>query len=546
MKIMPSVLAVSLIVLISWTLAGTPEQLPTEVTTPATIDPEGIGQGKLIIQGGGSTPQALSDLFLKLSGGENTRLVIIPTASAEAEKPTGWVERWKKLGISDITILHTRQRNKANEETFVNPLRRATAVWISGGDQRRLSETYAGTLVEKELQAVLKRGGVIWGTSAGAAIMSKLMIAGGTAQQADLARGLDLLPGVVIDQHFIARKREPRLLGVLKRHPSHVGIGIDEGTALIVLGRTISVLGDSTATILVQGNSDQPLKRMVLKNQAVSDLTTWRRMAWQRQEPARVQPVIRKPIVPTGSLVIVGGGGLPKEIVDRFIELAGGKDRKYIVLPVSMPDPIPAGSGQFLKRAGVKDVHILPGRSRDAVCDPKVLGLLDEAHAVWFDGGRQWRFIDAYEGTPFLEKIYGVLKRGGVIGGSSAGATIQGDYLCRGNPLGPQDMMCEGYEKGFAFLPGVGIDQHFTQRNRFKDMFRFKKSFPQYLGIGIDEATALVVQGHQAEIIGKNRVCFYPHEPRDETDFISVKTGEWFDLQRGQKIPKPETKNLNR
>lgn len=539
MKIVPSVLAICLIVLISWTLAESPDQLPLEVVTPTPIASEGIGKGKLIIQGGGSTPQALTDLFLKWSGGENAKLVIIPTASAVAEKPTGWMERWKELNINDITMLHTRNRIRANEVAFVEPLRRATAVWISGGDQRRLSETYSGTLVEKELKALLNRGGVIWGTSAGAAIMSKLMIAGGTAQQAELARGMDLLPGVVIDQHFIARKREPRLLGVLKRYPSHVGIGIDEATALVVQGRALSVLGNSTATFLVSGNTERPLKRTVLKNQDVSDLTTWRRIAFQRQEPARIHPVVKKPDVPSGSLVIVGGGGMPVDIVERFIQLAGGKDKTFVVLPTSMPDPIPAGSGQFLKRAGVKDVHILPGRSRDAVNDPKALALLDEAHAVWFDGGRQWRFVDAYEGTPFLDKLHGVLKRGGVIGGSSAGATIQGEYLCRGNPLGPQDMMCEGYEKGFAFLPGVGIDQHFTQRNRFKDMFQFKKTYPQYLGIGIDETTALVVQGHQAEIIGRNRVCFYPHLPADEKDFISVRAGESFDLQSGQKILQP-------
>ncbi len=98
-----------------------------------------------------------------------------------------------------------------------------------------------------------------------------------------------------------------------------------------------------------------------------------------------------------------------------------------------------------------------------------------------------------------------MLRRGGVIGGSSAGATIQGDYLCRGSPLNNTDMICEGYERGLGFLPGVAIDQHFAQRKRFADMTALVKTYPQLLGIGIDESTAIVVQGSVAEVMGAGR-----------------------------------------
>lgn len=515
-----------------------PKPLPADVTKPAPIDIEGIGAGTLILQGGGDTPPAIVDLFLQRSGREKTKLVIIPTASAKAETPTGWTEIWKQRHVTDITLLHTRDRQRANQDDFVQPLREATGVWISGGDQQKLGDAYVGTLVEKELQAFLKRGGIIWGTSAGAAIQSKLMIAGGTPSEAELARGFDLLPGVVIDQHFLARKREPRLLGVLQKHPGFVGIGIDEGTALIVQGRAMRVLGNSTVTILLNEGAGRTLRRTILSTRNPSDLTTLRKAAIGRTQPAFPSKHVASPEVPRGSLLIVGGGGMPTEVVNRFIELAGGKDRVFVVLPTSMPDPIPANVGQFLKRAGISKLHVLPGRKQEDVCKPEVLALLDQADAVWFDGGRQWRFVDAYEGTPFYEKLHGVLKRGGVIGGSSAGATIQGEYLCRGNPLGPNDMICEGYEKGFGFLPGVGIDQHFTQRNRFADMVLFKKVYPQYLGIGIDEATALVVQGHRAEVIGRTRACFYPTLPTHDQDFISIPAGEAFDLKTKQKIVK--------
>ena len=117
------------------------------------------------------------------------------------------------------------------------------------------------------------------------------------------------------------------------------------------------------------------------------------------------------------------------------------------------------------------------------------------------------------KGTRTYDAFHDVLRRGGVIGGSSAGATIQGAYLVRGNPLGNREMMAEGYERGFAFLPGVAIDQHFTQRKRQPDMQALKEVFPQLLGLGIDESTALIVQGQIGTVAGAGDVYFYdgPH-----------------------------------
>ena len=126
-----------------------------------------------------------------------------------------------------------------------------------------------------------------------------------------------------------------------------------------------------------------------------------------------------------------------------------------------------------------------------------------------------------------------VLKRGGVIGGSSAGATIQGDYLVRGSPFASEIMMCEGYERALGFLPGVAIDQHFSARDRFADMTALMKKYPQFLGLGLDESTALIVEGHTAEIMGEGKVYFY--DPRtmtdpDEPDYESAAAGDKYDF----------------
>jgi cyanophycinase-like exopeptidase len=131
-----------------------------------------------------------------------------------------------------------------------------------------------------------------------------------------------------------------------------------------------------------------------------------------------------------------------------------------------------------------------------------------------------------------------VLERGGVIGGSSAGATIQGDYLVRGNPLGNTDMMSAGYEDGFCYVPGCAIDQHFTSRNRHPDMALLKTHLPLLLGIGIDETTAIVVTGHSAEVMGQGKVYFYDGTSSAQAEQrTEVSAGQTYDLIEREIIP---------
>ena len=130
--------------------------------------------------------------------------------------------------------------------------------------------------------------------------------------------------------------------------------------------------------------------------------------------------------------------------------------------------------------------------------------LLD-ADAVWFDGGRQWNCVDSYMNTRTLTEFRNVLERGGVIAGSSAGATIQGDYLVRGDTSGPDVMMTTepNHQHGFAFLRKSAIDQHINARNRWDDLIPVIKKYPNLLGIGLSEDTAIVVTGDKFEVIGR-------------------------------------------
>ena len=515
-----------------------------ELRTPsgvAWIDPAGI-PGSLVIHGGGELPAAVRDKFFDLAGGKEARIVVVPTASSGAGLEPALLEPWKSLGAADLQLLHTRSKDEANGESFVAPLKQATGVWFGGGDQSKIADAYLGTAVERELAALLARGGVIGGTSAGAAIQSKTMIAGGL-DEPRMATGFDLLPGTIIDQHFLARNRQPRLRKALAAQAGLVGFGIDEGTALVVRGRKLEALGNSTVGVYLAASSSRPAREFELKSGELHDLTMLRRAALDRSVadfPPQELPPSR---LENGSLVIVGGGGMPEEVTRTFIELAGGPDEWIVVLPTADEGDSPRGrgnEGRFFERAGAKQVKVLRQRTLADVESAEFVETLSKAKGVWFGGGRQWRFIDAYAGTKAEQLLHDVLKRGGVIGGSSAGATIQGQYLVRGSVLGNTEMMAEGYERGLAFLPGAAIDQHFSQRKRQPDMTTVMQRFPQLLGIGIDESTALVVRGQTAEVIGAGKAHFYNYRSRPPTcepDFTAVEAGGRYDLVERKTLP---------
>jgi cyanophycinase len=236
-------------------------------------------QGALVICGGGGLPESARREFVRLAGGPKAKIVVIPTASEYADGPAAtlaeYLESWTKQGVASAVVLHTRSRARADEPGFARPLEEATGVWFSGGDQSRVTDAYLGTAVERALRAVLDRGGVIGGMSAGAAIMSRVMITGGQ-DRATVGTGFGFLPGVVVDQHALRRNRVNRLLGVLADHPDLVGVAIDESTALVVRQGRWQVMGDSyIVTCLVPGGG-QPTRIEVFHDGDRGSLADWK------------------------------------------------------------------------------------------------------------------------------------------------------------------------------------------------------------------------------------------------------------------------------
>jgi cyanophycinase len=252
---------------------------------------------------------------------------------------------------------------------------------------------------------------------------------------------------------------------------------------------------------------------------------TW---AWAASGPAK------------GSLIIAGGGKLGPAIWSRFQELAGGPDALVVVIPTAAEgQPNLQQAEEALRKLGFRNVTALHTRDREVADSEAFVEPLKRAKGVWFPGGRHWRFVDSYLGTRTERELRNVLERGGVIGGTSAGASIQASYLVRGAREGNTIMMAPGYEQGFGYLQDAAVDQHLLTRHREKDMLAVIDRHPNLLGIGIDEGTAIAVHGSTFEVIGASKVAIYDASYKPEAGgerYYFLMPGERFHLEKRTRI----------
>ncbi len=215
---------------------------------------------------------------------------------------------------------------------------------------------------------------------------------------------------------------------------------------------------------------------------------------------------------PSGSVVVAGGGTLGEEIWERFVSLAGGAEARIVVIPTAAEEdefPEDWSITTALREAGAGEVTLLHTRDPLVADSDAFIAPLLEATGIWIPGGRQHRLVDAYLHTRVHEAIFHLLDRGGVVGGSSAGASILASFLIRGDPETNQRVMSEAYLEGFGVLEGAAIDQHLLARGREGDLWTVLGLYPELLGIGLDEGTALVVRGDLAEVLGESQVLIY-------------------------------------
>ena len=248
-----------------------------------------------------------------------------------------------------------------------------------------------------------------------------------------------------------------------------------------------------------------------------------------------------------GTLIAVGGDY--KVGVDRFVALAGGPNANFVYIPtaassIKLPsgfiyDPpdtdVPAANTrefeeELKKLFGVTRITVLHTRSRETANSAKFLEPLEKANGVWLSGGNAGRLASAFLDTATHLAIKAVLDRGGVIGGTSAGAIIQGSYTIRGRPDKPL-LMAKGHERGFGFLQFVAINPHLAEQKRETELINVVDAFPHLLGIGLDEKAGIVVQGDRFEVIGEGRVAIYENKKHGNNWYYWLKAGDRFELR---------------
>jgi cyanophycinase len=206
--------------------------------------------GPLVIVGGGGTPLAVRQHFVKLAGGNDVRIAVLPQASAREDRGESSVKMFSELGAKVFIV------KLENPEAARARLDEATAIWFPGGSQAALYDALKKADLVKYIRDRHARGLLFGGTSAGAAVMSAIMIPrmpekpGLRAGNTPTTPGLGLASGLIIDQHFIVRRRMNRLLSAVIDHPEHIGVGIGEATAIIVRGNHFTVIGKNSVVVI--------------------------------------------------------------------------------------------------------------------------------------------------------------------------------------------------------------------------------------------------------------------------------------------------------
>jgi cyanophycinase len=249
------------------------------------------------------------------------------------------------------------------------------------------------------------------------------------------------------------------------------------------------------------------------------------------------QPQIEPPAVgpARGTLVIIGGGEHILEPLKRFVELAGGPEATIVLVPTAAEGDGPPYYWQDLRdlhAAGARRIKVVHTRDRKVADSEAFASQLRDVSGVFFIGGRQWRLADAYLRTRTQTELLGVLDRGGVLAGTSAGATILGSFMVRGDTKGSETMVGDHIE-GMGFLKNTAIDQHLLKRNRQFDLIPVIQSHPELLGIGIDEDTAIVVRRDRFDVLGAGYVAVYDRERTLDSggSFYLLANGDTYNLK---------------
>lgn len=231
---------------------GTPVSTHRSTVAASNVQRTRHTKGPILLHGGGTVSREVWDTFIALAGGPDANFVVIPSADDQFDPEFPLNKNFPFERLAHVTVLHTLCRGQADSEEFVEPLKTADAVWIGGGRPFRLVDTYLNTRTERELRALLARGGVIGGTSGGAIIQASYLVRGGILSAQVLMapgreQGFGFLPNVAIDEVVDARGRVEQLARVVALHPQLLGIGLESGAAIVARDLTFEVISGDVA-----------------------------------------------------------------------------------------------------------------------------------------------------------------------------------------------------------------------------------------------------------------------------------------------------------
>lgn len=261
-----------------------------------------------------------------------------------------------------------------------------------------------------------------------------------------------------------------------------------------------------------------------------------------------------------GTLILVGGR-MADDIMTLFKKEVGGESAKIVIIPTAMtPNFMGMDSALVFKELrkqfedyGFTDITILSPKDSTQANNKEFIKPLKTARGIYFTGGRQWKIADAFLNTKAHREMFNLLDRGGVIMGSSAGATIQGSFLARGDTKSNQ-IMAGDHETGLGFIKNIAIDQHVLANNRHFDLFEILNIYPNLLGIGIDEKTAAVIKQDTLEVIGDSYILVYDNsfwsrrarikDPVNNSGFFYfLRSGDSYSLSKREVIKKTKRSN---
>ena len=486
--------------------------------------------GSRMIVGDGEVADYTVQCFLHLCGEVAPDVAVIRLDG----QPRITTAHLDQHGVSSVFVVDSINGD-ADPTALTEKLLAASGIWIEGEAESIL----ANPLLMALLKNVTKRNGIIAVSSTAISVLEKL-------DENDQAKRLQS-PFVKCDFHFGDLPATDSKAD--ESTPVKVHFSIPDSSVLVIHGgRRIAGYGDKDVSLLVAGANGWPERRDTFECPDVFGpnsypfygraLLSWIRSANERRQPVFPVQDPASPVLENGTLFLHGGSRLKESVMQQFIKLVGGKEAPIVCIPSSRSfrwsETPESYSADLLIERGLSNVTVLH-TSDPAFADESeaFAQLLNNAKGVWIDGGRTYRFMDCYQGTQVETLIANVLKRGGVVGGSSAGCQVPSDFLVRGNPRTNRSIVHEGYTRGMGLLKGVIIDAHFLQRGRHEPFLGLMKEHPQMLGIGIDENTAIIVQKNFARVVGPHAVSFYDLTADSGREFkpVILKAGQTYDLK---------------